>query len=264
MHPPAPSLPGVRPALVVAHPGHELRLHGWLELARPRVLVLTDGSGASGRSRLASTTRLLAAAGTAPGAVYGRLTDRELYAAILARDAALALGLVEELAATLVREGVDYVVTDALEGYNPAHDLCHVLVGAAVATAARAGRQVAHFDFPLAGPPDARGNGKAPVAFRLDDAALARKLAAARDYVGLGDEVRAALTAHGVEGFLVECLRPLAPGPFRARPPADPPFYERYGEAQVAAGVFSTAIRRARHVAPIEHAIDAWRASAMR
>ena len=34
-----------RAVLVVAHPGHELRVHGWLELARPTVCILTDGSG---------------------------------------------------------------------------------------------------------------------------------------------------------------------------------------------------------------------------
>src|SRR5207302_1404403 len=30
-------------ALLVAHPGHELRVHGWLERERPLVFVLTDG-----------------------------------------------------------------------------------------------------------------------------------------------------------------------------------------------------------------------------
>ena len=35
-------------ALIVAHPGHELRVHHWMELARPLVLVLTDGSGRQG------------------------------------------------------------------------------------------------------------------------------------------------------------------------------------------------------------------------
>src|SRR5437773_601413 len=123
---------------------------------RPSVLVLTDGSGAGGQSRLPSTSRLLAAAGATPGAVFGRLTDRALYAAILARDAGLALGLVDELTTMIVRNGIDYVVADALEGYNPAHDLCHVLVSAAVELAARAGRRVVHLDFPLVGRPDAR------------------------------------------------------------------------------------------------------------
>ncbi|MSQ47696.1 MAG: hypothetical protein EXR78_04785 [Deltaproteobacteria bacterium] len=46
-------------ALVIAHPGHELRLHGWLQHARPWVSVLTDGSGHADHSRLDSTTTLL-------------------------------------------------------------------------------------------------------------------------------------------------------------------------------------------------------------
>ena len=32
-------------ALVIGHPGHELLVHGWLEVARPIVFVFTDGSG---------------------------------------------------------------------------------------------------------------------------------------------------------------------------------------------------------------------------
>ena len=42
-------VPGVeglddRVALIVGHPGHELRVHAWLGLARPVVSVLTDGT----------------------------------------------------------------------------------------------------------------------------------------------------------------------------------------------------------------------------
>src|ERR1700733_13075391 len=51
--------PFKRPAVFVGHPGHELRVLGWLAETRPRVHVLTDGSGASGCSRLPSTSRLL-------------------------------------------------------------------------------------------------------------------------------------------------------------------------------------------------------------
>ena len=32
-------------ALIVAHPGHELRVHHWMELARPLVLVLGKTRG---------------------------------------------------------------------------------------------------------------------------------------------------------------------------------------------------------------------------
>ena len=64
------SLPplSARAALVVAHPSHELRLHGWLEQTRPCVCVLTDGAGRSGEPRLTRTTEVLARAGATQGA----------------------------------------------------------------------------------------------------------------------------------------------------------------------------------------------------
>src|SRR5437879_291791 len=51
-----------QPALVICHPGHELKLFGWMTRARPVVHVLTDGSGSSKRSRLKSTERVLESA----------------------------------------------------------------------------------------------------------------------------------------------------------------------------------------------------------
>jgi hypothetical protein len=72
-----------RAALVVAHPGHELRVYGWTARERPLVCVLTDGSGYAAGSRLGGTTALLTALGAAPGPIYGRFTDRELYDLLL-------------------------------------------------------------------------------------------------------------------------------------------------------------------------------------
>jgi len=69
-------------ALVIAHPGHELRVHGWLEKARPLVFVLTDGSGRSGLPRLNSTRKVLLDAGAKTGPIFGRFTDAETYASI--------------------------------------------------------------------------------------------------------------------------------------------------------------------------------------
>ncbi|MFL5382176.1 MAG: hypothetical protein ACJ8GN_06645, partial [Longimicrobiaceae bacterium] len=90
-----------RPVLVVAHPGHELRVYGWLESAAPLVCVLTDGSGSGGEARLESTTRLLAGTGARPGSIYGRMSDREIYTAILDHDFACFTDLAEQLAEEL-------------------------------------------------------------------------------------------------------------------------------------------------------------------
>src|SRR5450756_1378498 len=105
-------------AMIIAHPGHELRVHHWLETARPEVLVLTDGSGRTNQSRLPSTTKVLERAGAVPGPVYGRFTDAELYQVMLAGKAAEAVNLLQETADWLSAGQFELVAGDALEGYN--------------------------------------------------------------------------------------------------------------------------------------------------
>ena len=68
------------------------------------------------------------------------------------------------------------------------------------------------------------------VVVRLDEAALERKLAAARDYPEMRDEVEAALGRYGRQAFAMECLRPAATTSPTSRFEQEPPDYERYGE----------------------------------
>jgi hypothetical protein len=194
-----------RAALIVAHPSHELRLHGWLEQARPYVCVLTDGAGRSGESRLARTSEVLARTGATPGAVYGRLSDLEVYSAVLRGDSDLFAGVVEELAELLVRERIDYVVGDAAEGYSVTHDICRVMIGAAVELAeTKYSHRIANFDFVVVGSPDecpAEQRHKA-IWLQLDDDAFARKVESALTYTPkLAVDIEAALGGAPFQGI---------------------------------------------------------------
>src|SRR4051794_7329307 len=196
-------------ALVVAHPGHELRVHGWLERARPRVFVLTDGSGRTSASRLPSTAAVVAGAGAGTGPIFGRFTDAAFYNAVLGRDWSLFTGLAGELARALADDDVHYVVGDAAEGYNPTHDVCRLLIDAAVRVAARTlDRPVHNYAFNLVGRP---GNSQETEAdafcLSIGREALARKLQVARGYAEMAGEVTAALDAWGADAFAVECFR---------------------------------------------------------
>lgn len=257
-------------ALVVAHPGHQVRLHGWLEAARPRVFVLTDGSGHSGTPRLDVTSRYLAGLDIEPGAVYGQYTDRDIYEKILDRDFDFFVALADKLAASLDEQRVRFVAGDAAEGYNSVHDLCRLLIDAAVSMLNRGGAQVASFDFPVVKRPDdcPEELRDESIWLRLDDATLARKLDAARAYYPeLLQEVRASLGGEGggpmteylgageagragLEIFRVECLRPAAAAA-RYDHGGAKPFYELHGERQVEAGLYSRVIRYREQMAPI-------------
>jgi len=200
-----PSYPA-RAALVVAHPSHELRLHGWLEEVKPYVCVLTDGGGRSGEPRLERTTEVLLRAGATQGAIYGRFSDLEVYGAILNGDMALFAGIVEELAQVFVEQRIEYVVGDAAEGYNVTHDICRVMIGTAVDIAKdRYGHRMKNFDFAVVGPPhecpeDARDDA---IWLHLDDDAFDRKVKAALGYTPkLAQDVEAALAGEPFRGVL--------------------------------------------------------------
>jgi len=245
-----------RTALVIAHPGHELGVHRWLELARPQVFVLTDGSGRTGRSRLAATSELLLRCGARPGPIYGRIPDGELYRALLDGRCELFASLAEELAESLRRDAIELVAGDAVEGFNPAHDVSRLLLNAAVARVRAGGRSIDNRDFLLDGSPDGLSDEERATCIRiqLDPEALARKLAAARSYPGLEQEVERALARHGANAFRTEWLREVRYGLDIDHLLADPPFYEVYGEQQVAAGIYPEVLRYRAHVLPVaEH-----------
>lgn len=245
-----------RGALIIAHPGHELRVHRWLEIARPAVFVFTDGSGRTAQSRLASTTAVINSSAARPGSIYGRWTDREIYELILAGNVRPLAAAARELAAALRAEVLDYVVADAIEGYNPSHDLCRHIVNAAVALVEKAeGRTLANYDFLLVGRPDECPEDLRGEAIRvdLDEAALERKLAAAENYHELKAEVETIRRQFGTAPFLTEYLRPASVD--LSGHSSAIPYYESFGEKQVAAGFYEHVIRYASHMRPLVRAL---------
>jgi hypothetical protein len=245
---------GLRAALVIAHPGHELRIHHWLERAKPRVFVLTDGSGHTDRSRLSQTAALLEAVGALPGPIFGRLTDRQLYQAILASDADTLAALSRELASALDEADIDYVVGDAVEGVNPGHDVCRLIINAAVMRLEGiTGRRPGNFEFAVEGPPAACAPEERDhaIVVTLDEDAYRRKLAAARAYTEIAVDMARLTNNHDVNAFRVECLVPVRYGLDIGDRFKHPAIYEAYGEKQVAAGFYAQTIRFRDHLAPV-------------
>lgn len=266
--------------LFVAHPGHELCVHGWLETVRPRVFVLTDGSGRSGPSRIQSTTKILNQAGAESGSIYGRLTDAAFYRAVLNHDFQVFLSIAQEFAEALVRDEAESVAGDAIEGFNPAHDVCRLIINAAVEIAGRSdGRPIVNRDFLLVGRHDPYQQGLRAEAtwLWLGDDAFQRKLETARGFHELSSEIDAALNGDlqvlrqhaelaanmtlqynslGPEAYRVECLRPadktLVSHDFNNQAP----FYERYGELRVAEGGYQDVIRYREHILPLAEALQ--------
>lgn len=247
-----------RAALIVAHPGHELRVYQWLRINRPCVFVLTDGSGHSGRSRLGRTTALLEQVSAKPGSIYGRFTDREIYSAILNHNHRLVVDVAQELARALIDGEFDYVAGDRAEGYNPVHDVCRYVIDAAVELAnIKHGASISNYDFILAGIDRNRAADtlESEISLELTDDELSQKLDAARSYDELSADVDEMLRVGGIDGIRTETLRPVQRVPFDEGLNVEPPFYETYGEKQVAAGHYQTVLRYREHVLPLANAL---------
>lgn len=252
-------------------------VHEFVRRSRPVVAVLTDGSGSTGESRVASTTRVLEAAHARPTDFYGGFTDGQCYAGLLSRDADLFIGMAEELADVLVAEQTEVVVGDACEGWNPVHDIWRSVVDTAVMLASqRLGSEIRNFEFLLFGSHAAAAAtcSSNSIVVELDQAAYERKLASGEAYQELHAEVAAAMKGStsaivsspelsaeldrrlgGLNGdsYRVELLRPANETPSVSA--TGPRVYELYGEMMVARGRYREAIRHDRHLAPVEAAL---------
>ena len=261
-------MPDERSLLVISHPGHELRLYGWIDQAQPLICILTDGSGGDSKPRLDKTLDILHTLGSKTGPIFGEFSDRGIYEEILHHRFDLFDILCERLARLIIARDIDTVVSDAMEGYNPTHDLCEVLTQVAVAIA-NGGRNGAtrHYTFPLMGdprqPPVGGPGVKTPRAttchtIELTPVRFKHKLEMIRSYADsaggkLREEVKEAFRTYGEYAFTREYLfiaaeqrEVLEPDMTQAKP-----FYETYGEKQVAAGRYPCVIRFRQHIAPI-------------
>lgn len=233
-------------------------MYQWLRIARPCVFVLTDGSGHSGRSRLGRTTALLKQVSAKPGSIYGRFTDREIYSGILSHNHRLFIDVAEELARALLAGEVEYVAGDRAEGYNPVHDVCRYVIDAAVELAnRRRGASISNYDFALAGIDRSRPADtlESEVSLELTDDELSQKLDAARAYDELSADIDEMLRVGGMDGIRTETLRPVPRVTCDEGSNVEPPFYETYGEKQVAAGHYQTVLRYREHLMPLANAM---------
>jgi hypothetical protein len=240
--------------LLVAHPGHELLLHDWICRERPLVHVLTDGSGHSSAPRLAMTTEFLGNAGAAPGAIFGRLSDREAYSMILDGNIPLLQSLVRELAKELGKRQTTMVMCDATEGYNPVHDVCRLIAGAAIDLAKVDAKL---YEYAVINGPDSFDSTEDEVlGFELDDAAFVAKLNTAGRFATVLPDIEDLLSRYGAEAYRREAFRRILDWTDLGADQS--PAYERFGEMRVASDRYRRVIRKVEHIVPLRDALRAF------
>ena len=179
--------------------------------------------------------------------MFAAATDREWYRAILAGDRRLFDGAAAQIAEMCCAEGVTQIVADALELFNPMHDLCSCLAQS-VSMQLQGSGDIELLTYPIERPDMLSAD--PAYAYALDDAALRRKLDAAAEYHELTAEVErrriSAIEHHAVERLFAVDIRRVWP---RLSP--EEPFYEKFGRDMIERGTYAELITYADHVRPL-------------
>ncbi|MEE2526610.1 hypothetical protein V0U79_09545 [Hyphobacterium sp. HN65] len=242
------------PLAIFAHPGHELRILHTLGQLEAACLYLTDASGSTGHSRIPLTAGLLKQSGLPERVDFPFIPDAELYAGLHRHDERLIGALALELDRVIEIMQPRFLITDAAEGYNPAHDICHFI---AVRAGNRHGLDV--YDIALDADPADYGHATPGdcMDFSLDRGALAWKLDMIRQYIALAGEQLAQEAGHllalyGEPAQGCEILRPALDWPRYDRTfEADQPFFERHGRQRVREGKYASALTYRDHLRPL-------------
>lgn len=108
-------------AFVFSHPNHELAVYGALQRLKPTCIVyLTDGGG---QHRVDQTNDGLSAIGLLDSAVFLNHSEGSFYGALVDKNYSFFRSVANQLAQILSAHRLEQVFCDAIEYYNPVHDL---------------------------------------------------------------------------------------------------------------------------------------------
>lgn len=107
-----------RTVFILSHPNHELPVHGLLRHLKPLLVYLTDGGGGL---RLQETQSYMSESKFST--VYLDFKEHEFYQAFLERSNFFSEKVVRRVAGVLEENRPERIFTDAVEFYNPVHDI---------------------------------------------------------------------------------------------------------------------------------------------
>jgi len=123
----------IKRLMIFGHPAHELALFGFLQRFCPQIVIITDGGA---EERIQQSRTGLESIGLE--ATYLKFAENDFYAALLRRDVTFFEVVSESLSLEIAALQPNQIFCDAVEFYNPVHDLTLPLVLRAATAAPRA------------------------------------------------------------------------------------------------------------------------------
>ena len=123
-----------RTLAVFSHPNHEISVLMTLARIEPLIVFLTDGGS---EERINESKAGLKRVGLEKKAHFLRRTEASFYQAILRKDTTFFTGIANELLDYILIHDPVQIITDAVEFYNPVHDISLPIVQKAVGESER-------------------------------------------------------------------------------------------------------------------------------
>lgn len=192
------SLPPGNYALSIAHPGHELRLHGFLEQAKPFVWILTDGSERTGNDMMWSSINCIDKATKQgktnfapqdksmykifkmdfPGSAQENfhVKDSQIYSEVFNGKIDFFKKYITGMVNNLIKYKIDFLVSDASEDYHLTHEVVRMISEIAIIKVGeQTGKEIRLYDFPLSKPHNDLLSDDC-IHIQLDEEAVERKI----------------------------------------------------------------------------------------
>lgn len=131
-----------RVLMVLSHPNHEAAVFGLVQRLRPRLVMLTDGGG---EARVEQSRRALDRIGLLERASFLNFRESDFYRALLDRELSFFRKVAGRLREEIAASRPEQVLCDAVEFYNPVHDLALPALYAALGK----NRDIPIFEMPL-------------------------------------------------------------------------------------------------------------------
>lgn len=234
----------MKAALIIAHPGHELRVLKFIELFKPLVFVLTDGSGTTGKSRLQSSHNIFRHFKCEISeTIFGDYPDKQFYEHILKKRISFFNAIKNGIKSELAEKEITMVFGGACEGFNPVHDICRYLINACVRDL-QFTTKIANYEFLLAGSDPYNVCFGTMLTANLSEQDIFMRDNLIKGYPEIQQEVELAKARMKDAGdFNREVLREITTDNRVARNwITDPPFYESYGKKKLEEGKYKEVI----------------------